>query len=293
MEQKTMNNIGKVRAAVGYIENHLTEKLDLETIARGLRYSKYHLHRCFSETLGVTIGDYLQRRRLTEAARRLVFTNEPIIGVALEAGYESQQAFSAAFKSMYKYPPNRFREAGIFYPLQLALDLDENLAAFPPDDAAFERRITFALEEDIPRWMELVRLVADAFPFLDEDEHRRTAEYCIRKKQAFILKEGSRAAGIMIFFRDTGSIGFLGVHPLCRGRGIARAFLDKTMDELLPDRSTITTTTYRAGDKADRGSRTALERLGFTQGELLTEFGYPTQRFSISSRPRNMRQFHG
>ena len=66
-------NIKNVMAAIDYIESHLQEKLDLETIAGAVHYSKYHLHRMFTDTAGLTIRAYIRRRRLTEAAKLLSF----------------------------------------------------------------------------------------------------------------------------------------------------------------------------------------------------------------------------
>ncbi len=47
-------------AAIDYIESHLHEKLDLETVAGAVHYSKYHLHRMFTDTAGLTIHDYIK-----------------------------------------------------------------------------------------------------------------------------------------------------------------------------------------------------------------------------------------
>lgn len=107
-----------IETVIDYIENHLDGKLDLETIANAVHYSKYHLHRKFTETVGMTIHDYVQRRQLTEAAKLLIFSDKSIIEIALICGYESQQSFSAAFKAMYKSPPAEYREKRSFYPLQ-------------------------------------------------------------------------------------------------------------------------------------------------------------------------------
>lgn len=52
------------------------------------------------------------------------------------------------------------------------------------------------------------------------------------------------------------------------------------MNELVPEKE-LHITTYRKGDKADTGHRRALKDLGFAEAELLTEFGYPTQRFIL------------
>ena len=91
-----------VSQAIRYIENNLDNKLDLETVATALHYSKYHLHRIFTKIVGLTIHEYVQRRQLTEAAKLLVFSKRPIIEIALISGYESQQAFTSIFKAMYK-----------------------------------------------------------------------------------------------------------------------------------------------------------------------------------------------
>ena len=102
------NHIVNIETVIDYIESHLDEKLDLEKVSEAVHYSKYHLHRMFTNTVGMTLHDYVQRRQLTEAAKLLVFSSKPIIEVAFFCGYESQQAFSSAFKSMYKVPPAQY-----------------------------------------------------------------------------------------------------------------------------------------------------------------------------------------
>lgn len=72
-----MNRIEKVSMVIDYMEANLTKKIDLDMIAEAVHYSKYHLHRVFSKTVGITIHDYLQRRQLTEAAKLLVFLISP------------------------------------------------------------------------------------------------------------------------------------------------------------------------------------------------------------------------
>lgn len=68
-----VKRIDKVMKVIGFIEDNLTEKLELDEIAEEVHYSKYHLHRVFSDTVGLTIHDYIKRRQLTEAAKLLVF----------------------------------------------------------------------------------------------------------------------------------------------------------------------------------------------------------------------------
>ncbi len=107
-----------VKNVIDYIEKNLEEKISLEDIARESGYSKFHLNRIFAEHTGVTIYRYLSNRRLTVAAEKLVRTDTPISQIACEAGYDTQQAFSFAFKQLYLSPPRVYRNLGVFIPRQ-------------------------------------------------------------------------------------------------------------------------------------------------------------------------------
>ncbi len=95
-----------------------------------------------------------------------------------------------------------------------------------------------------------------------------------------MLREGDILIGAMAFTYSPGSIEFLGVHPQYRNRGLQKLFLDALLETYLPGQE-ISTTTFREQDKADTGHRDMLLQLGFAEKELLTEFGYPTQRFVL------------
>lgn len=280
-----MKHIEKIAAAIDYIEANLTKKVDLDMVADAVHYSKYHLHRMFTKTLGMTLHDYLQRRQLTEAAKLLVFSSKSILDIALLSGYESQQAFHNIFKSMYKLSPNKYRENERFYPLQLKYELEGSFGMLVREGKD-EWQITYATEDDIPCWMNLVRLVIDGFPHLHEDEHICVLKQRIQSRQALILKDGGAAIGIMLFSPATGSIDFMGTHPLYQQKGIPKAFLGKVMQELRSDKE-ISITTYRNGDKADTRHRKQVMELGFAEAELLVEFGYPTQRFVLPREETN------
>lgn len=280
-------NIISVTTAIDYIENNLSDKLDLEIVANAVHYSKYHLHRVFVDTIGLTIHDYVQRRRLTEAAKLLVLSDKPIIEIALLAGYESQQAFTTIFKSMYKKSPNQYRAAEEFYPLQLRYVLN-NQPTKISTEIDWRNDIVFAEENDIPGWMDLLSLVVDGFPYLNESEYLEQLKQCICKKQAMIMKDENIIIGAMAFNNQTGSIDFLGIHPQYRKKDIAKAFMQKALGELLKD-VPLSITTFREGDKADLGYRKIFQKLGFSEAELLIEFGYPTQRLTLQKEDLEVR----
>ena len=83
-DQKTV-----VQEALDYIEENLERALDLDIISKNVGYSKYYLNRIFAEHTGITIYKYLQNRRLTVAAEKLVRSNMPITQIAYEAGYDT------------------------------------------------------------------------------------------------------------------------------------------------------------------------------------------------------------
>ena len=107
-----------VKKIADYIEEHLDEDLPLDKIAKDLNYSKYYIARIFAQETGVTIYKYIQGRRLTLAAQELVESKKPIVEIAYEAHYGSQQAFTLAFQQVYLCTPQVYRRNGIFYPAQ-------------------------------------------------------------------------------------------------------------------------------------------------------------------------------
>jgi AraC-like DNA-binding protein len=113
-----MNNNTVVEKIVDYIETHINEDLPLDKIANALNYSKFYIARIFTEETKCTVYKYIQGRRLTLAAQKLVETEQPIVEIAYEAHYDSQQAFTLAFKQLYECTPNIYRKNGVFHPKQ-------------------------------------------------------------------------------------------------------------------------------------------------------------------------------
>lgn len=102
---------------IEHIESNLGQEMNLDAIADKFGYSKFHLNRIFCETVGVTIYKYIQFRRLSVAVEKLVTTGKPIVDIAYDTGYQSQQAFSIAFRQFYGYTPLQYRHMEVFIPL--------------------------------------------------------------------------------------------------------------------------------------------------------------------------------
>ena len=106
--------ISQIHTLCLQMERHLSTPFPFSLWAKHCHYSPYHLRHLFTETIGVPPHQYLRRRRMTEAARQLVFSSQPLLEIAFLAGYESQQAFSDAFRRLYHMSPARFRARGFF-----------------------------------------------------------------------------------------------------------------------------------------------------------------------------------
>lgn len=127
------NNADTIKRLIDYIEEHIDEDISLEDLAQEAGYSMYHLHRMFSGLVGFTVHQYIVRRKLTESARKLILSDESVIDISMDAGYESQQAYTLAFKNMYKMSPARFRKIHEFRPIQLKFDISGNLTNLKGD----------------------------------------------------------------------------------------------------------------------------------------------------------------
>ena len=122
-----MGNKDIIQKTIDHIENNLDSPLNLDEISKEAGYSKFHLNRVFLECVGCTIHKYIQMRRLTVAAEKLVYTEKPIIQIACEANYSSQQSFAFAFRGIYGQPPQVYRAIKIHTPKLNRFSLKSNL----------------------------------------------------------------------------------------------------------------------------------------------------------------------
>lgn len=103
-------SLQRVELAVSFIEAHLGEEFSLQDVAHATGVTRFSLHRFFRACVGETLKGYIRKRRLTEAANKLRYSSMRIIELALEAGFQSQEAFTRAFQSYYGVTPGRYRK---------------------------------------------------------------------------------------------------------------------------------------------------------------------------------------
>ena len=100
----------KLQKVVTYIAKHLDDKLSLDQLSDIACISKYHFHRLFTAHVGLSAQQYIRWLRLKRAAHQLIVeSDKSIINVAIDAGFESHEAFTRAFKQASGVSPKAFR----------------------------------------------------------------------------------------------------------------------------------------------------------------------------------------
>ncbi|WHY55714.1 AraC family transcriptional regulator [Peribacillus simplex] len=115
-----MDLLKNMNGAINFIEENLTNEIDFKEVARIAYCSEYHFKRMFSFLAGISLSEYIRRRRLTLAAFELRDNNIKVIDVAIKYGYSSPDSFARAFQHLHGITPSEARSNG------------HSLKAYPP-----------------------------------------------------------------------------------------------------------------------------------------------------------------
>ncbi|MEW4273583.1 AraC family transcriptional regulator [Priestia megaterium] len=107
-----MDLLRNMNRALDYIEENLTNDIDFREVARLALCSEYHFKRMFSFLAGITLSEYIRRRRLTLAAFELKDSNIKVIDVAIKYNYSSPDSFTRAFQNLHGITPSEAKKSG-------------------------------------------------------------------------------------------------------------------------------------------------------------------------------------
>ena len=112
-----MNNLQLIEKALYYIDEHICEELTYEHLAEVFGYSSFHFHKIFSSVTDLSITEYIRKRRLTVAHKKLCETTGTVADICYSVGFNSIQTFNRAFKDTFGMQPlvARERQAKITY----------------------------------------------------------------------------------------------------------------------------------------------------------------------------------
>ena len=116
------------QASIDFMEQHLTEPLDIEKIAGQALLSPFYYQRMFGALCGMTVGEYVRSRRMTLAAQELAAGQIRVIDAALKYGYDSPDSFAKAFQRFHGVTPSQARESGArlrsFAPMHIKIAME-------------------------------------------------------------------------------------------------------------------------------------------------------------------------
>lgn len=104
-----MESLERMNQALTYIEENLTGAIDFQRVEQLALCSEYHFRRMFSFLAGVSLSEYIRRRRLTLAGMELFDQSTPVIDLAIKYGYNSPDAFTRAFVALHGITPSEAR----------------------------------------------------------------------------------------------------------------------------------------------------------------------------------------
>lgn len=152
-----MEWISRLNSTINYIEDHLSDTVDYEELAKIACCSTYHFQRMFAYMAEVPLSEYIRRRRMSKAAVDLQGDTEKIVDIALKYGYDSPTAFNRAFQSVHGIAPSLVKKEGV------------NVKAFPP--ISFKITIKGAEEMDYRiEKRDAIRIVGVSQPLYHEIE---------------------------------------------------------------------------------------------------------------------------
>ncbi|MFG5565710.1 GyrI-like domain-containing protein [Enterococcus faecalis] len=104
--------LANLNQAMDYIEEHLTEEVSFDELAKKTGISVYHFKRTFSFIAGMSLAEYIKKRRLAEANLALL-AGEKVTDVAFKYGYQSIEGFSRAFRDWTGQAPSEVMKTQI------------------------------------------------------------------------------------------------------------------------------------------------------------------------------------
>ncbi len=120
--------IERFQESIDYMEQNLTEELDIEDIAGKAALSSFYYQRIFGALCGMTVGEYIRARRMTQAAQELTRKDVKVIDIAVKYGYDSPDSFTKAFQKFHGITPSQAKEPGAplrsFAPLHIKITME-------------------------------------------------------------------------------------------------------------------------------------------------------------------------
>ena len=129
----------KLNIIIEYIHNNLDKKIAINELARLSNFSPFHFHRIVKALLSESIGSYITRTRLEQAAKMISYSSSSIEKIAYSVGYEAPSSLSKQFKNHFGISPSEYRKTKVL-PLKSQKIMDLNLIIKKPKIVVLEEK---------------------------------------------------------------------------------------------------------------------------------------------------------
>jgi len=168
------DKINAVSKMQKYIDAHFNDEITLDDLSQAAGYSKYHATRIFKELTGKTPFESIRALRLTKAATALRDSDDKVVDVALDNGFESHDGFTRAFARQFAITPQKYQRETpavqyyVQYPVEAYYALKEGAKIMPKEP--IKRTMTVTAMERPARKLILIRSVraTEYFSFCEE-----------------------------------------------------------------------------------------------------------------------------
>lgn len=257
-----MEWVDRLNQSIDHIEEHLTDEIDYEQLARIACCSAYHYQRMFTYMAGITLSEYIRRRKMSLAAVDLQSGDERIIDIAEKYGYRSPTAFNRAFQSFHGIAPSSVRNEGV------------SVRSFSP--IVFRITVKGATEMDYRiETKEAFRIIGVSAP-LDKEIESNFMTVPKMWQEASVNGTIQKLAGMM----DTPPMGLLGVSA-CNDQEQWRYFIavssTKTSDEF--EEYTVPASTWAIFSGTGTG-----QSIQGSEQRIITEW-LPTSGYEYADAP--------
>lgn len=122
-----MEWLNRLGSAIDYIEQNLDKDISIDTAAQIACCSTYYFQRMFTYVAGVSLAEYIRRRRMSQAAFELQRTEKKVLDIALKYGYSSPTSFNRAFQNVHGITPTAAKNTGnklnLYPPIKFSISI--------------------------------------------------------------------------------------------------------------------------------------------------------------------------
>jgi len=197
-----MRQFSFIYRIVEAIETQLPRKLDISALSAILNVSRWHLQHEFKRFTGMSVGRYYRLRLLTQAIGDVASSDKRIIDIALDFGFESQEAFYRAVKQSFEVSPKNFRRTPALAkmigipPINVHyLEFFQIVEQEPPTEVFFPARDLMGVSRNFASVFFDQKEVSDGVALLWERFSHETCHWLHENRQYFTLEYRNNCSG--------------------------------------------------------------------------------------------------